>query len=211
MTTAEELQKAFGFISMAELHYLQELARGIKQSPVVVLNIGAGPGTSGVGFAESREDLILHTCDMSDKSNPHGCLESERDWMKRAGQWHRWEKTWFQHHMSSHDLDDIWAKLTNFLTIDLLFIDGDHTPKGCAEDIYGFFPYVRMGGLIAVHDYDKINVPLPPGVTERKVIDGVTKAVNESLPEIAKYYGRVESTVVYQKEYMGGTYGPSEG
>lgn len=145
LTKAEELQKAFGFISMNELHYLQELARGIEQSPVVVLNIGAGPGTSGVGFAESREDLILHTCDMSDKSNPHGCLESERDWMKRAGQWHRWEKTWFQHHMSSHDLDDIWAKLTNFLTIDLLFIDGDHTAKGVRRRYLWFLPVCSYG------------------------------------------------------------------
>jgi len=197
LSTAEKLQMAFGFISMDELHYLQELARSIEQSPAVVLNIGAGPGTSGVGFAESRPDLILHTCDMSDKSNPHGCLESERDWMKRAGQDSRFGTSWFQHHYKSEDFAKLWPTVTGFLTIDLLFIDGNHTYEGCAADIYGFFPYVRMGGLIAVHDYDKRS--LPKYKTEKKDIPGPTLAVNAILPDIATYYGRRDSIVVYMK------------
>lgn len=197
--SSESLRDAFGYLFPEELPFLKKLARSVEHSPCVVLNIGAGAGTSGLAFAESREDLILHTCDMSDLSNPLGCLESERDWMKWGQQDHRWGISWFQHHMSSHDLDDIWAEKTGFLTIDLLFIDGDHTPEGCAADIYGFFPYVRKGGLIAIHDYDKPSTEyfVSGG---KKDVPGVTKAVDKIMPTIAKYYDRVLSTVVYQKE-----------
>jgi hypothetical protein len=100
--------------------------------------------------------------------------------------------------MSSHDLDDIWAEITGFLTIDLLFIDGDHTLEGCSEDIYGFFPYVRRGGLIAVHDYDKPSTKYFEAGGYKDVPE-VTVAVDTILPNIATYYDRVGSTVVYRK------------
>lgn len=40
----------------------------------------------------------------------------------------------------------------NHLTIDLLFIDGDHTYAGCAADIAAWTPHVRVGGKVAFHD-----------------------------------------------------------
>jgi predicted O-methyltransferase YrrM len=197
MSVSEDVQKSFGFIGMDELYYLKSLSREIEQSPVCVLNIGAGPGTSGVGFAESRTDLILHTCDISDLSNPHGCLEAERDVMNRAGLSHKRDKTWFQHHMSSKKLAKIWSEVSGCEDIDLLFIDGDHTYEGCKADIQGFFPHVRDGGIIAIHDYDKTS--LPEFKTVKKDVPGVTRAVNEIMPSIATYHGRVRSTVVYRK------------
>lgn len=197
--TAEDLRNAFGYLYEDEVPYLKELARSIEHSPCVVLNIGSGAGTSGLAFAESREDLILHTVDKTNEGNPLGCLESERDWMKMARLDDKWGVSWFQHHMSSHDLDDIWAEITGFETIDLLFIDGDHSYEGCLEDIYGFFPYVRLGGLIAVHDYDKESVPLSREEAYQKNIPSVTRATDDSLPLIATYYGRVDSTIVYRK------------
>ena len=197
--TSESLRDAFCYLYEDEVPYLKKLAWSVKHSPCIVLNIGAGAGTSGLAFAESREDLILHTCDKTDESHPHGCLESERDWMEMANLDRKWGISWFQHHMSSHDLDDIWAEITGFLPIDLLFIDGEHSYEGCLEDIYGFFPYVRLGGLIAVHDYDKASLELRADELHHKNVPGVTRAVNESLPKIAEYYGRVDSTIVYRK------------
>ncbi len=197
--TAEDLRDAFGYLYKDEVPYLKELARSIEHSPAVVLNIGAGTGTSGLAFAESREDMILHTVDKTNDPNPFGCLSSERDWMKMANLDHKWGVSWCQHHMSSHDLDDIWPCITGWLAIDLLFIDGDHSREGCLEDIYGFFPYVRLGGLIAVHDYDKASLELSAEEAYQKDIPSVTNAVDESLPRIAEYYGRVDSTIVYRK------------
>lgn len=36
--------------------------------------------------------------------------------------------------------------------IDVLFIDGDHTYKGVKKDFKNFNPFVKKGGLIALHD-----------------------------------------------------------
>ena len=45
--------------------------------------------------------------------------------------------------------------------LDLLFIDGDHTLKGCAADYLNYRSYVRPGGLIMIHD-----IVFEPGVIE---------------------------------------------
>jgi Methyltransferase domain len=36
--------------------------------------------------------------------------------------------------------------------VDFLFIDGDHSPLGCAEDWEVWHPHVRLGGAVAFHD-----------------------------------------------------------
>ncbi len=37
-------------------------------------------------------------------------------------------------------------------TFDVLFEDGDHSYEGVANDIFTYAPFVRLGGLILVHD-----------------------------------------------------------
>jgi predicted O-methyltransferase YrrM len=46
-------------------------------------------------------------------------------------------------------------------SLDLLFLDGDHSPDGVARDYEMYSPLVRRGGLIAFHD---IEGPAPSGV-----------------------------------------------
>ena len=36
--------------------------------------------------------------------------------------------------------------------VDLVFIDGDHSPEGCREDWDVWHPHVRQGGAVAFHD-----------------------------------------------------------
>lgn len=38
-------------------------------------------------------------------------------------------------------------------SLDFVFIDGDHSFDGCAQDLIFWCPKVRKGGMIAVHDY----------------------------------------------------------
>lgn len=47
--------------------------------------------------------------------------------------------------------------------VDGIFIDGDHSRIGCFDDLVAWRPYVRSGGIVAGHDYDKI---AHPGVVE---------------------------------------------
>jgi predicted O-methyltransferase YrrM len=37
-------------------------------------------------------------------------------------------------------------------SIDVLFIDGDHSTEGMLQDFRDYAPLVRKGGIIAVHD-----------------------------------------------------------
>lgn len=52
-------------------------------------------------------------------------------------------------------------------SLDIVFIDDDHTYEGCCEAIRAWRPKVRPGGWFAGHDYCKERFP------------GVVKAVNE--------------------------------
>lgn len=38
-------------------------------------------------------------------------------------------------------------------TIDLIFVDGDHSYEGCRADIAAWLPYLKPGGVMAFHDF----------------------------------------------------------
>jgi len=62
------------------------------------------------------------------------------------------------HHykMDSKELAKIWP----WDSIDVLFIDGDHSYEGCAADINVWYPHMAEHGVMLFHDCDKTS----PGV-----------------------------------------------
>lgn len=80
---------------------------------------------------------------------------------------------------------ETWAAVWR-VPIDFLFIDGDHSYEGVKADILGFSPHVRLGGVIAGHDYG----PWPDGITgELREFIGVRKAVDEIFPNATIHPG----------------------
>lgn len=59
------------------------------------------------------------------------------------------------------------AKTFQDQSLDLVFIDADHSYEGVKADIHAWAPKVRQGGILAGHDYDQPDFP------------GVKKAVDE--------------------------------
>jgi predicted O-methyltransferase YrrM len=53
-------------------------------------------------------------------------------------------------------------------TIDLIFIDGDHSYAACQADIAAWAPYVKRGGVMAFHDFGSR-------------AEGVTRAIFEEI------------------------------
>jgi predicted O-methyltransferase YrrM len=51
------------------------------------------------------------------------------------------------------------AKLFEDESIDVVFIDGDHSESWVLRDLSAWVPKVKPGGLIAGHDYDSRNHP----------------------------------------------------
>jgi hypothetical protein len=68
--------------------------------------------------------------------------------------------------------------LANNQELDFVFIDGDHSREGVAEDIKLWFDRVKVGGWIGGHDYDH---PKFPGVKE--AVDAVFPAGVETDSE----------------------------
>ncbi len=73
------------------------------------------------------------------------------------------------------------SKLIANDSLDWVYIDSDHSYNGVKEDIEGWFPKVRKGGIISGHDYIKAS-DMDPEVLERYGFvkgQGVCKAVDE--------------------------------
>lgn len=194
---SETLRKAFGYLFPAELPLLKSLPGMIDHSPCVVVNVGAGAGTSGLAFLESRPDLELHTVDITDLSSPFGCLEAERQVGQAAG--FKLGDRWRQYHMDSKALAEQWTGGP----VDIVFIDGDHTYEGCVGDIVGWMQHIRPGGLMAVHDCYKAAIPTGP---DGYHADGphpqpypmIDQAVDELLVGKYEMVAYVDSLIVFR-------------
>jgi predicted O-methyltransferase YrrM len=66
-------------------------------------------------------------------------------------------------------------------SLDMVFIDADHSEAAVREDIEGWLPKVKPGGIIAGHDYGQPDIP------------GVALAVDALLPEREIHEGTVWS------------------
>lgn len=179
MLTSSDVQRSFHYLYPAELPALKILALQLPANPLVI-NIGAGSGTSGLAFLESRPDLSLVTIDIENNDSPLGSLYSEREVMRQAGFGNQYDVRWLQLHMDSKSAGRTWA-LTGERNPNMVFVDGDHSYEGCKGDIEAWLPYIVPGGIIAVHDFLKGDLQPDPNGPHPMNWPGVDSAVNELL------------------------------
>lgn len=206
MKTASELRKAFKYLFPDELSLLISLSQLLPPNPIVI-NIGAGAGTSGLAFMESRPDLILYTIDITNEESPFGSLHSERQEMKLAGFGDQLGKRWIQIHRDSATVGIVWQDHygSDNQPVDLVFVDGDHSVEGCKADINAWWPLIKPGGFMAVHDYAKQNIKTGPDGFHAdgphpQPWPGVDKAVNDLLMPFYVCAYLVDSLIVFKKE-----------
>lgn len=175
---SQNLRDAFKYLYPNELPALKRLVASLPPDPVVI-NIGAGAGTSGLAIVETRADVTLYTIDVQDESSPFGCLEAERQVFERAGYSRLSNTRWFQIKGDSVQVGRGWP----FGPVDMVFVDGDHSYEGCRGDIEAWLPHIKPGGLLAIHDYNKQMLPADPQGPHPKPWPGVNQAVNELMAE----------------------------
>lgn len=158
-----------GYLRQAELEGLRDLAASLQPGSVVV-NIGAGGGTSGLVFMEAPTKLKVFTVDRQASASPLGCLAGERAVFESAGFWG--DPRHSQIHGDSTDIGRNWTKGP----IDLIFHDADHTYDKVKVDIEAWRPHLKPGGIFAFHDYDD----------ERHV--GVKPAADEMLADCDRFF-----------------------
>lgn len=194
MITSSEVRDAFHYLYPDELPELKALARDLPVAPLVI-NIGAGSGTSGLAFMESRHDIELVTIDIENGDSPLGSLHSERGVMERAGFGYLLGTRWQQIHGDSVAVGKRWTR-----QVDLVFIDGDHSYEGCAADITIWWPHVAPGGVLVVHDYAKGMLPENIHGPHPKPWPGVDRAVDELLLNAGyEMIAYVDSLIAFRK------------
>lgn len=192
---SETLRQAFHYFFTREMPLLKSIPYLVHQSPVIVINIGAGSGTSGLAFIETRDDLELHTVDIEDKDSPFGSLYSEKHEFMNSGYGHLMGVRWFQHHKDSKLLAKYWEG-----PVDVVLVDGDHSYEGCKGDILGWMPHIRSGGYIMVHDYAKEGLTFDETSPHPKPWPGVDQAVNEILIPDYEVMAHQDSLIVFKVE-----------
>lgn len=178
MGYARTQRETFNFLTEGELDLLEGLTKNLPPNPAIV-NIGAGYGTSGLVFVETRADAIVYTIDNRADSHPDGSMENERMAFANAGLLHLLHHRWYQILTDSQAFGKRWLALGN-PPVDLVFIDGGHDYAACAGDIDAWLPTLTNGGIMVVHDFDKAqNDPREHG--RNHPFAGVDKAVRERL------------------------------
>lgn len=137
------------YLSHGEIDLLTQLALALPADPVVV-NIGAGSGTSGLTFLSARDDLQLYTIDVAYESNPYGGLMNEWGALEAAALVP--SGRYLGIHGESIKVGQAWDRGP----VDLVFVDGDHSYAGARGDIETWWALLQPGGCMAIHDYLKV-------------------------------------------------------
>jgi predicted O-methyltransferase YrrM len=149
--TSEEWSAAFGFLYIEEVAALKELAAGLPPAPTVV-NVGAGTGTSGLALLEAREDLFVFTVDIVKGVSPTGGLGNELYAYNKSD---IDPSRYCQIHGDSKEVADNWSGKMG-LSIDMIFIDGEHDHAYVEEEGPLWWANLKPGGVMAFHDYDSV-------------------------------------------------------
>ena len=146
--SAKDVAKAFGYLSIEEVEGLHALTNMLPDRPVVV-NVGAGTGTSGLAIAETRSDVELTTVDKR-KGDAYGGLENERHAFDGANMSYP-----IQILGDSREVAREW----DGGDLDMVFIDDGHKRSDIEGDILEWMRHVKPGGIMAFHDYGSDNWP----------------------------------------------------
>ena len=143
MTTSEDLCKMHGMLIWPEAQILKKCASMLPENPIII-NIGAGVGTSAVAILEERPDAFIFSVD------------------KDAALFERMSLTDCGIDISRcvRLLGRSWEVGRNFpFASHMIFVDGDHGTKAVEQDIAAWLPNVLPNGIMAFHDYKHPNVP----------------------------------------------------
>ena len=173
---AIELAAAFGYLTEDEVLFLQDIAYDFNNKKAVIINIGAGSGTSGLALREAAPYAKVYTIDVS-AGGPNGGLKNERNAFKKAEL-----RAPRQIQGDSMKIGLEWEN-----EVDMVFVDGDHMPSGIAGDFDAWVPLISVGGVIAFHDYGSNDWP------------AVMKTVDENIEDNFEFVGLVDTIIAFRR------------
>ena len=155
----EGLLKSNIYISNEEIPIFSHYASLAKNT---LVEIGAGLGASAVlMLVNTPSSALVHSIDSftgDTERNFHVSEKLCRENVIRALSLINMSKAikrWYLYSQPSHQIASLWDK-----SIDFLYIDGDHRYEAVKQDFNDWFKYIKMGGVLLLHDSRRIpNVP----------------------------------------------------
>ena len=187
--SAKKIGKTFGFLQPKEIELLDRLVKMLPTDPLVI-NLGAGVGTSAMVILEARDDAYIVTVDKECGENPFGGLLNEEHILRAADWLHRRSaicsestaagKNWY------HFKEEPWWRRK----VDMVVHDAAHDYELVTTEMEAWLPRVKAKGIIAVHDYNSPNW------------GDVVRAVDETLRAKFKYIDQQEMMIAFRKEKL---------
>lgn len=169
---ALDLGRSIGYMYPYELLLMTSIVRSLPEGAVII-NIGAGSGTSAIAMLEARPDLAAttYTVDIRDDDNPFGGLMNERNAFKTMLPDQQLP------HQKKIDSSQAGREWPDDAPVDFCFVDGDHTNNGVTKDILAWKPHVKHGGFMMFHDYQHGFWPDVKFVVDEQMKDDILVAV----------------------------------
>lgn len=150
--TSDKRSRGIVRLNIAEGALLYKYCKMKKDG--ILLEIGRKFGGSTVLMASALQNGFLHSIDID-------LLEEVHEYIKP------WSNKVNLITGNSNKID--WD-----ISLDLLFIDGNHSYKGVKGDVKKFTPFVNQGGYVIFHDVVGIKPELQP-IIDKLLQDGWTK------------------------------------
>lgn len=135
----------------AEIDWLKAQAAQLPRNPVII-NIGAAAGVSTLSMLETRPDAVIYSCETDPGAGELYSIEHaglDVNHVIRLGE-------------SAQAGHEFGAE------VDFIFVDGGHSAEQVILDIDAWLPHLKVGSVIAFHDYSNPNLP-----TVREGVDDV--------------------------------------
>lgn len=159
-----------GWESPAEQDLLLQLAQAVPYGGVII-EIGSEFGMSASIFLKATENTAVQV----------GCVDLFPDNLQAIHQQNLQEAGLQIGRIQYSQQDSKKGFVPNPIrcdrsghSIDLLFIDGDHTYAGCKADIDAWTPHVKVGGRVAFHD-----TACATNLRPHRLHEEVTQAITE--------------------------------
>lgn len=143
---AEALALSRNFLTLEDVALLKQIAtsfpsRVARKAQPLVVDLGAGSGTSAIAMLENNPEVKVYTFDISEEA-----LYWSEEAIKNYGLADRWEPM-------RHDAKSDPSRWYREKTLAAVLIDSSHLYEDTATELKFWQPYVMKGGWIWCHDY----------------------------------------------------------
>ena len=163
-----------GWLTEYEAQSLYQMARRLRKQDSTVVELGSWKGKRTYCLAKGLRNGTVYAIDPFDGSGEPGSFELYQQSKGLTPLMDQFTRT-------MTDLGVIGKIRTlvgpserfagQISSIDLLFIDGDHSMEACERDFENYTPYLIPGGYLLFHDFDPQRPQLgPTWVIQNKVL-----------------------------------------